>query len=51
MKKFCDKLIQLRREKGYSQEQLAENQLEWVGRMNNVQACAREIVDKEVIYQ
>lgn len=24
MKKFCDKLIQLRREKGYSQEQLAE---------------------------
>ena len=33
-------------------EQLkAENQMEWVGRMNNIQACAREIVDKEIIYQ
>jgi len=25
--------------------------LEWVGRMNNIQACGREIVDKEIIYQ
>ena len=33
-------------------EQLkAENQMEWVARMNNIQACAREIVDKEMIYQ
>ena len=33
-------------------EQLkAENVLEWVGRMNNIQACARESVDKEIIYQ
>ena len=33
-------------------EQLkADNALEWVGRMNNIQACAREIVDKEIIYQ
>ena len=30
---------------------LADNALEWVGRMNNIQACAREIVDKEMIYQ
>ena len=30
---------------------LADNALEWVGRMNNIQACAREIVDKEIIYQ
>lgn len=22
----------------------------WVGRMNNIQACARELVDKEIIY-
>lgn len=29
----------------------AENALEWIGRMNNIQACAREIVDKEIIYQ
>ena len=33
-------------------EQLkAENQMEWVGRMNNIHVCAREIVDKEMIYQ
>ena len=33
-------------------EQLkADNAWEWVGRMNNIQACAREIVDKEIIYQ
>ena len=33
-------------------EQLkAENQMKWVGRMNNIQSCAREIVDKEIIYQ
>ena len=27
-----------------------ENALEWTGRMNNVRACAREIVGKELIY-
>ena len=32
-------------------EQLkAENQMEWVRRMNNIQTCAREIVEKEIIY-
>ena len=25
--------------------------MEWVARMNNIQSCAREIVDKEMIYQ
>ena len=28
----------------------AENALEWVRRMNNLRACAREIVEKEIIY-
>lgn len=32
-------------------EQLkAENQLEWVGRMNNIRACVREVVEREKIY-
>ena len=32
-------------------EQLkAENALEWVGRLNNIRECAREIVNKEIIY-
>ena len=28
-----------------------ERLIEWVGRMNNIQACARETVDREMIYQ
>lgn len=32
-------------------EQLkAENTLEWVGRINNIRACAKEIVEKEIIF-
>ena len=32
-------------------EQLkSENALEWTGRMNNIRACAREIVEREIIY-
>ncbi len=27
-----------------------ENALEWTGRMNNIRACAREIVDRKIIY-
>ena len=27
-----------------------ENALEWVGRMNNIRACAMEIVNEEIIY-
>ena len=29
---------------------MAENALEWTGRMNNIRACAREIVGEEIIY-
>ena len=28
----------------------AENLMEWVGRMGNIQACAREVVNSELIY-
>ena len=32
-------------------EQLkAENALEWTGCLNNIRACAREIVEKEIIF-
>ena len=36
---------------GITEQLKAENQMEWVARMNNIQSCAREIVDKEMIYQ
>ena len=42
---------QMKQAQGITEQLKAENQMEWVVRMNNVQACAREIVDKEMIYQ
>lgn len=35
---------------GITEQLKAENQREWVGRMNNVKARATEIVNKELIY-
>ena len=41
----------MKRAQGITEQLKAENQMEWVARMNNIQVCAREIVDKEIIYQ
>ena len=35
---------------GVTEQLKAENQLEWVGRMNNIRACVREVVENEIIY-
>ena len=35
---------------GITEQLKAENALEWTGKMNNILACAREIVNKELIY-
>ena len=40
----------MKQEQGIAEQLKAENQMEWAGRMNNIQACVREIVDKEIIY-
>ena len=42
---------QMKQAHGITERLKAENQMEWVARMNNFQSCAREIVDKEMIYQ
>lgn len=42
---------QIKQAQGITEQLKVENVLEWGGRMNNIQACAREIVDKEIIYQ
>lgn len=34
---------------GVTEQLKEENQLEWVGRINNIRACAREIVNSEII--
>lgn len=42
---------QMKQSQGVTEQLKAENALEWIGKMNNIQACAREIVDKEMIYR
>ena len=42
---------QMNQAQGITEQLKVENVLEWIGRMNNIQVCAREIVDKEIIYQ
>lgn len=40
----------MKRTQGITEQLKAENALEWTGRMNSTRACAREIVEKEMIY-
>lgn len=43
---------QMKQAQGITEQLKADNAWEWVGRMNNnIQACAREIVNRELIYQ
>ncbi len=50
-KEMMDHLVfQMVKTFGVTEELKAENQLEWVRRMNNIRASAEEIVLKELIY-
>lgn len=40
----------MKRTQGITEQLKAEKNLEWVGRMNNIRACAWEIVEREIIY-
>ena len=40
----------MKQEQGITEQLKSENALEWTGKMNNILACAREIVNKELIY-
>lgn len=40
----------MKQAQGITERLKAENALEWVRRMNNIQACAMEIVNNETIY-
>ena len=42
---------QMKQAQGITEQLKADNAWEWVGRMNNIQACAREIADKEIVYR
>ena len=41
---------QMKQAQGITEQLKAENALEWTGRMNNIRACAMEIVNEEIIY-
>lgn len=41
---------QMKQAQGITEQLKAENTLEWIGRMNSIRACAREIVNIEIIY-
>ena len=46
-----EKLVNsMKQEQGITEQLKAENALEWTGRMNNIRACAKEIIEKEIIY-
>lgn len=40
---------QMTQAQGITEQLKAENALEWTGRMNNIRACAREILEREII--
>ena len=41
---------QMKRAQGITEQLKAENALEWVQRMNNIRACAREVVERKIIF-
>ena len=46
-----DRLLeQMKENQGVTEKLKAENQMMWVGKMNNLIACAEEIVVREVVY-
>lgn len=49
--RFEQTIEQMKQAQGITEQLKADNALEWVGKMNNIRACARESVDKEIIYR
>ena len=48
---MLDQLVeQMKDKQGVTEQLKAENQMLWVGKMNNIIACAEEIVVREVVY-
>ncbi len=41
---------QMKQAQGITEQLKAENALEWAGRMNNIRACVREVVEGEIIF-
>ena len=48
--RFERSVEQMKQVQGITEQLKADDTLDWIGRMNNVQVCARESVDKEIIW-
>lgn len=49
--RFETLIEQLKQAQGITEQLKAENVLKWVGQMNNIRTCAREIVEREIIFR
>lgn len=49
-KRFETLMEQMKQAQGITEQIKAENALEWVQIMNNIRACAMEIVEREIIF-
>lgn len=48
---MMDRLVEEMKERqGVTEELKMQDQMAWVGRMNNIRACAEEMVVKEIVY-
>jgi len=47
---FDNLIMQYKKAEGITEKLKADNQMEWVGRMNNSQQRATEIINEEIIY-
>ena len=43
-------IAEMAQRQGVTEKLKAEKPMEWVGMMNNIQVCAREVVNSELIY-
>lgn len=47
----CHQMMeQMKGQQGVTEELKMQDQMAWVRRMNNIRACAEEIVEKEIVY-
>lgn len=49
---MMDRLVeQMKEQQGVTEELKMQDPMEWVGRMNNIRACAEEIILKKIVYR
>lgn len=49
-KRFKRLIKEMKKAQGITERLKEENSIEWTGRINNLKACAMEIVEQEIIY-